>query len=112
MAEEVTAAVKILNYGTREEVFKGLAKKTKGGLTKEDIVFENNRYKSKKAIAKGRSLVQQLRGVPVPEAEPVEAKPKDLTDSKVVKKPRAPRKPKPSLTAEQEVSSTLPENSC
>ena len=54
--------VKVKTYGNREEVFQGLAKKTKGNLSKNDIVFDNGKYKSKKAIEKGKSLIKQLRG--------------------------------------------------
>ena len=36
-------------FGTRKEVFNGLALKTTGGLTKKDLFFKNGRIKSIKA---------------------------------------------------------------
>lgn len=54
-------AAQVKTYGTREEVFNGTARKTKGNLVKDDIIFDNNRYKSKKAVEKGKQLMQKLR---------------------------------------------------
>jgi hypothetical protein len=87
---------KVKRVGTRVEVFNGLAQKTSGGLTKEDIVMEHGRFKSKRAVQRGKALISQLRGAKDSNnAElPEPAKPKDLTDAKVVKPKRAPRKPK------------------
>ena len=35
-------------YGTREEVYNGLAKKTRGGLTPNDIIKRGDKYISKR----------------------------------------------------------------
>lgn len=100
--------VKIKTYGTREEVFQGLAKKTKGNLAKDDLIFENGRYKSKKAVEKGKALVSQLRGVknetkqPLAEPDPEEPKAKDLTEPKVIKRTQRKSKPKKEIIVEQE----------
>jgi hypothetical protein len=92
--EENTSKVK--RVGTRADVWEGRAQKTSGGLVKEDIVMEGGKLKSKKAVQRGRELISQLRGAKNPNnAElPEPAKPKDLTDAKVEKPKRAPRKQK------------------
>lgn len=59
-AQEQNTAPK--RFGTRDEVFNGQATQTKGKLTKNDLVFENGRYKSKKAVERGRALISQIRG--------------------------------------------------
>ena len=35
-------------YGTREEVYNGLAKKTRGGLTPNDIIKRGDKYISRR----------------------------------------------------------------
>lgn len=74
MSEQVE--IKIAKYGTREEVFLGKAKMTKGKLTRDDIVFENNKYKSKRAVEKGKALINQLRNNQVEKKEEPEPEPK------------------------------------
>ena len=56
-----TPIQKIKSRGTRQEVFEGQALKTGGGLRKDDIVYEKNKYKSKKAVQAGRNLIERLR---------------------------------------------------
>jgi hypothetical protein len=47
--------VKIKTRGTRQEVFEGLAKKTPGGLTKDDLFENKGRLVSKKASEKAKT---------------------------------------------------------
>lgn len=53
----------VKTYGTRIEVYEGEAKMTRGGLTKDMLVYDDKRgtYKSKKAIERGRQLVDKIR---------------------------------------------------
>ncbi len=48
-------------YGSRMEVYKNLADKTKGGMMKSDIFYDekSNRYKSKKMMKKGAGMYQK-----------------------------------------------------
>lgn len=90
------ADVKIAKFGTREQVYNGLAQQTKGKLKKEDLILceKTNKYKSIKAIERGRSLisnvrkpvvvpVEELPPTPAPTPEPVEEKPKRQRKKKV-----------------------------
>ena len=65
MSEEIKQQeqpqTKKAKYGTREQVFNGLAERTKGKLSKDDIVFEKGKYKSKRAVERGRALIAQLK---------------------------------------------------
>jgi len=47
--------VKIKTRGTRQEVFEGLAKRTPGGLTKDDLFENKGRLVSKKASEKAKT---------------------------------------------------------
>lgn len=51
---------KIKKYGTREEVYNNGATMTKGKLTKDDIVFEDGKYKSKKQKQRGKELMSKM----------------------------------------------------
>jgi len=53
----------IKTYGTRIEVYEGEAKMTRGGLTKDMLIYDEKRgtYKSKKAIERGHQLLDKLR---------------------------------------------------
>jgi len=50
-------------YGTRMDVWEGIALSTKGGLKKDDLIYDerHNRVKSKKAIVRGQNLIKSLR---------------------------------------------------
>jgi hypothetical protein len=65
--------VKTAKYGTREQVFNGLAQMTKGKLKKEDLTLceKTGKYKSVRAVERGRALVQNLKklAVEVPAVE-------------------------------------------
>lgn len=55
--------VKLQKYGTREQVYQGLAQMTKGKLKKDDLSFceKTGRYKSIKAMQRGRDLVENMK---------------------------------------------------
>lgn len=50
---------KVKTYGTREEVYNGLALKTRGNLMQDDISFEKNKYMSKKKQNIARELAKE-----------------------------------------------------
>lgn len=96
------ADVKMQKFGTREQVYNGLAQQTKGKLTKGDLILceKTGKYKSIKAIERGRSLIQNVRKplaetaeelppveeappTPAPTPEPIEEKPKRQRKKKV-----------------------------
>jgi hypothetical protein len=54
---------KITKYGSREDVFLGRCEMTKGKLTKADLEFceKTGKYKSVRAVARGKALIEQLR---------------------------------------------------
>lgn len=91
--------VKIAKYGTREQVFNGLAQMTKGKLRKEDISLceKTGKYKSFKAIQRGKELVQNLKKNKAPVEVPVEVPvvPVEVEQVEVpVEKPKRGRKKK------------------
>jgi hypothetical protein len=93
------ADVKMQKFGTREQVYNGLAHQTKGKLTKGDLIFceKTNKYKSIKAIERGRSVIQNVRKsvvVPVEEVPPTPAP----TPKPVEEKPKRQRKKVPEAT--------------
>ena len=45
--------------GTREEVFKGIAERTSGGMRKEDIMIKNNKFISRKKSDRMKIMVSQ-----------------------------------------------------
>lgn len=45
--------------GTREEVFKGIAERTSGGMRKEDIMIKNNKFISRKKSDRMKIMVAQ-----------------------------------------------------
>ena len=45
--------------GTREEVFRGVAERTSGGMRKEDIMIKNNKFISRKKSDRMRIMVAQ-----------------------------------------------------
>lgn len=64
--------------GSRLDVYEGIAHHTKGGLTKDDLIYcqKTKKVKSKKAVARGYSLIDSLRAPkvaaePIPEPMPV-----------------------------------------
>jgi hypothetical protein len=95
----MSGEVRQTKYGTREEVFNGLASKTRGNLSKEDIVFEGGKYKSKRAIERGHALINQMRdrrdGGVSPQPEPVPAVSSEQVEQvEQVEKKKRGRKPK------------------
>ena len=68
--------VKIQKYGTREQVFNNQAQMTKGKLTKDDLEYceKTGKYKSVRAIARGKALISQLKESKSAE-QPVQAEP-------------------------------------
>lgn len=50
-------------YGSRSDVYLGNAQLTRGGLKKEDIIYDDKskRYKSKKMVGKGKALYQMKK---------------------------------------------------
>lgn len=88
-----TQPLKMQKYGTREQVYNGLAQQTKGKLKKEDLVLceKTGKYKSVKAVERGKNLIQNIRKpaqveAPTPEPEPV--------PEPVLEKPKRTRKKK------------------
>lgn len=49
----------IKRVGTREEVYKGLAERTSGGMRKQDIMIKNNKFISRKKSDRMRIMVSQ-----------------------------------------------------
>ena len=45
--------------GTREEVFRGLAERTSGGMRKQDIMIKNNKFISRKKLDRMKIMVSQ-----------------------------------------------------
>ena len=45
--------------GTREEVFRGVAERTSGGMRKQDIIIKNNKFISRKKSDRMRIMVAQ-----------------------------------------------------
>ncbi len=45
--------------GTREEVFRGLAERTSGGMRKQDIMIKNNKFISRKKSDRMKIMVSQ-----------------------------------------------------
>jgi len=45
--------------GTREEVFRGVAEKTSGGMRKQDIMIKNNKFISRKKSDRMKIMVAQ-----------------------------------------------------
>lgn len=59
---EVTEGVKMIKkYGTREDVFNGLAERTRAGLTKDDFFQKGKRIISKKASERAKNSVLVLK---------------------------------------------------
>lgn len=58
--------------GSRLDVYEGIAHHTKGGLTKDDLIYcqKTKKVKSKKAVARGHSLINSLRTPKVAEPTP------------------------------------------
>ena len=50
-------------YGNREEVYTGLAKKTRGGLTKNDIILKGGKYISRRISEIMRNVRSNPLGV-------------------------------------------------
>ena len=67
--------MKIKTRGTRQEVFEGLAKRTPGGLTKDDLFENKGRLVSKKASEKARTNFLTK----------VAPKATEITDNRIVK---------------------------
>lgn len=54
---------KVIKFGSKAEVFNGLAKMTRGKLTKDDLLVNlRGKVVSKKAQARGIALQRQLQG--------------------------------------------------
>jgi hypothetical protein len=52
--------IKIKKFGTKDEVFNGLATKTRGGLVKDDLELSaKGKVSSKKRIALGKKLYEK-----------------------------------------------------
>ena len=90
--------VKIAKFGSKAEVYNGLAKMTRGKLTKDHLLINaKGKVVSKKAQERGFNLQKQLQGRMTSSASPVSSivkeivedlpKAKDLTVEKV-RKPR------------------------
>ena len=89
----LTTEMRVKNYGTREEVWNGTALKTKGKLSKEDLVQDEKtgRLKSRKLIERGKNLFSTINQKKVP--EPIqEQNPEPIVDvTPLEPKKRAPR---------------------
>ena len=59
----MTETASIPKFGSREQVYLGLAQMTKGKLTKADLTYDEktNQYKSLKLIANGKRMVEVMK---------------------------------------------------
>ena len=59
----MTETANIPKFGSREQVYLGLAQMTKGRLTKADLTYDerSNQYKSLKLIANGKRMVEMMK---------------------------------------------------
>lgn len=91
--------------GTRLDVYEGIAHHTKGGLTRDDLIYcqKTKKVKSKKAVARGHSLINSLRAPKIAEPTP-EPIPEPMPEVSVL-----PKKQKKLKKDIQVVNDKLPE---
>ena len=96
MSDVQVQKVKIPTYGNKQQVWNSECKKTKGNLTKENLMEgKGGKIISIKAYEKGKKLVATLRGQSNPVAEPV-AEP--VVEPIVIGKPITPEPVVPKAT--------------
>lgn len=85
--KQVVEEVKIAKYGTKDDVFYGRAERTKGKLTKDDLMVNaKGKVISKKSHENGKRLLERLKSANSANNQSGEVK------AEQPKKPKAPKK--------------------